>query len=399
MIDEIIIASDGGRLRAALRADGRLMEVLLEEDEGDAAVGDIFVGRVTAVMRGMEACFVDIGAEKAGFLSLAPRGDDASPALEDVPTEGARVLVQVTKAAQMGKGAGLTRNVSLAGRFLVLTPYQARIAISRRIEDAAARARLENILASIGAPEGGGFIVRTAAAEADSELLAADARALCAHWEEIREAIGNVGVPDRLHGESRGLVPVLRDRAHGGLRRVIVDTPRLAETARAFFAAYLPESDVRIEVWDGPDPVFEAYGIEDDIATVWETDVWLPCGGSLIIEQTHAMTTIDVNTSRNTGRSSHAATVLQTNMEAAEEIARQLRLRALGGLCVIDFIHMDSDEDEDEVLDTLLDALEDDPAFIRATEFSELGLVELARRRGAGSLAERLAGRDGVDDT
>jgi ribonuclease G len=398
MIDEIIIASDGGGLRAALRTDGRLMEVLLEEDEGDAAVGDIYVGRVTAVMRGMEACFVDIGAEKAGFLSLAPRGDDAPAALDDVPTEGARVLVQVTKAAQMGKGAGLTRNVSLAGRFLVLTPYQERIAISRRIEDEALRARLTDILDSIDRPDGGGFIVRTAAADAGPEPLAADARALCARWQEIREAIGNVDVPSCLHGENRGLVPVLRDRAHAGLRRVIVDTPRLAEVAEAFFAAYLPECDVRIEVWDGPDPVFEAYGVEDDIATIWETDVWLPCGGSLIIEQTHAMVTIDVNTARNIGRSSHAATVLQTNLEAADEIARQLRLRNLGGLCVIDFIHMDSDEDEDEVLDALLDALEEDPAFIRATEFSELGLVELARRRGAGSLAERLAGREDADD-
>jgi ribonuclease G len=394
MIDEIIVGSDGGRLRAALRAEGRLMEVLLEEDEAGAAVGDIYVGRVTAVMRGMEACFVDIGAEKAGFLSVAPRGDDA-PALAETPTEGVRVVVQVTKAAQMGKGAGLTRNVSLAGRFLVLTPYQDRIAISRRIDDDPRRARLENILTGIGVPEGGGFIVRTAAADADAEILAADARALCAHWEDIREAIGNVAVPGRLHGESRGLVPVLRDRAHGALRRVIVDTPRLAETARAFLATYLPDCAARIEVWDGPDPVFEAYGIEDGIAAALEAEVWLPCGGSLIIEQTHAMTTVDVNTSRNTGRSSHAATVLQTNLEAAEEIARQLRLRNLGGLCVIDFIHMDSDEDEDEVLDALLDALEDDPAFIRATEFSELGLVELARRRGAGPLAARLAQLEG----
>lgn len=392
MIDEIIVASDGGRLRAALRRDGDLLEVLLEEPESAAAVGDIYVGRVNAILRGMEACFVDIGADKAGFLSLANRRDDDAPALAEVPTEGARVLVQVTKAAQMGKGAGLTRNVTLAGRFLVLTPFQDRIAISRRIDEASARARLEAALSETAAAGTGGFIVRTAAAEADAETLAADARLLRARWREIEERIGNVDVPGRLYGESRGLTPVLRDRAHAGVRRVIVDTPKLAAEAEAFFDAYLPASAAAIEIWDGPDPVFEAYGIEDDIADAMETEVWLPCGGSVVIEQTHALTAVDVNTGRNTGRSGHADTVRATNLEAAVEIARQLRLRNLGGLAVIDFVHMDSDEDEAAVLDTLLDAMADDPAFIRATGFSDLGLVELARRRGAGPLADRLAG-------
>ena len=215
------------------------------------------------------------------------------------------------------------------------------------------------------------------------------------------ERLGNVAVPCRLHGEESGLIKALRDRAHGGLRRVIVDSKRDAEDARAFFAAYLPGLESRVESWSGPDTAFESYGIEDDILDALEPEIGLPCGGSIVIETTHALTAIDVNTARNTGRSGHAATVRATNLEAAEEIACQLRLRNLGGLTVIDFIHMDDPDDEADVLAALLDALADDPAFIRATGFSELGLVELARRRGAGPLRDRIEltgdGTDGND--
>jgi ribonuclease G len=391
VIDEIVATRAFGPMRIALREDGRLMELLVEDAGEPGAVGDIIRGRVTAVMRGMEACFVDIGADKAGFLSFAARGgddDDAAP--DDVPTEGAVVLVQVARAAQGGKGAGLTRSLSLPGRFLVLTPGRRRIAVSRRIEDEAARARLEDIVAGfLGDDEG--FIVRTAAAGATAEALETDARTLRARWREILERIGNGAVPARLHGEGGGLVRVLRDRAHAEIRRVIVDDARAAEDARAFFAEYLAGLERRVELWDGPDPVFEAFGVDDDIADALEPVVSLPCGGTVVIEHTHALTAIDVNTARNTGRSNHAATVRETNLEAAREIARQLRLRGIGGLTVIDFVHMDRADDEDEVLDELLDALADDPAFIRTSGFSELGLVELARRRGAGSLAERIA--------
>jgi ribonuclease G len=389
MIDEIIATTAHGPMRIALRDDGRLMELLFEDAGEPGAVGDIIRGRVTTVMKGMEACFVDIGAEKAGFLSFATRGDDdAAPA--DIPNEGAVVLVQVARAAQGGKGAGLTRSLSLPGRYLVMTPGRRRIAVSRRIEDEDARARLEDMVAGFaGADEG--FIVRTAAADATAEALEADASALRTRWREITEGIGNGAVPARVHGEGGGLARVLRDRAHGNIRRVIVDDPRAADAARAFFAEYLPGLERRVELWDGTEPVFEAYGVEDDIGAALEPAVSLPCGGTIVIEHTHALTAVDVNTGRNTGRSNHAATVRETNLEAAREIARQLRLRGIGGLTVIDFVHMDSADDEDDVLDELLDALADDPAFIRTSGFSDLGLVELARRRGAGSLAERLA--------
>jgi ribonuclease G len=390
VIDEIIATTAHGPMRIALREEGRLMELLVEDAGEPGAVGDIIRGRVTAVMRGMEACFVDIGAEKAGFLSFAARAGDDDAGPDDIPTEGAVVLVQVARAAQGGKGAGLTRSLSLPGRFLVLTPGRRRIAVSRRIEDDAARTRLEDIVGAF-AGDDEGFIVRTAAADARREALEDDARALRARWREIAEGIGNGDVPARLHGEGGGLARVLRDRAHGGLRRVIVDGARAADDARAFFAEYLPGLERRVELWDGTEPVFEAFGVDDDIAAALEPVVSLPCGGTIVIEHTHALTAIDVNTARNTGRSNHAATVRETNLEAAREIARQLRLRGIGGLTVIDFVHMDRADDEDEVLDELLDALADDPAFIRTSGFSELGLVELARRRGAGSLAERIA--------
>jgi ribonuclease G len=397
MIDEIIASGAFGPMHVALRESGRLMELLIENSDEPGAVGDIIVGRVTAIMKGMEACFVDIGGDKAGFLSLAARGAADAESFP-APTEGAAVLVQVTKAAQMGKGPGLTRSLSLAGRFLVLTPYQPRIAVSRRIGDEAARARVEAILRSLAAEgEGEGFIVRTAAAEASAEALEEDARSLRARWHDIAARVGNCVVPSRLHGEGSGLVRVLRDRAHADIRRVLVDEPRAADEARAFFAEYLPGLERRVELWSGIDPLFDAFGIEDDIADALEPEVSLPCGGSVVIEHTHALTAIDVNTGRNTGRSSHAATVHATNLEAAAEIARQLRLRSVGGLTVIDFVHMDNAEDREDVLDVLLDALADDPAFIRATGFSELGLVELARRRGAGPLVARLAAARGGD--
>lgn len=388
MIDEIIASSAAGTMCVALREAGRLMELLVEDGDEPGAVGDIIVGRVSAVMKGMEACFVDIGAERAGFLSLAPRGDDGVAG--EIPHEGAAVLVQVTKTAQNGKGAGLTRSLSIAGRFLVLTPHQGRVAVSKRITDEAERARLESIVEAL-AEDDDGFIVRTAAVEASAEALAEDVRALRARWREIVADAVDCQVPCRLHGEDGGLFRVLRDRAHGQLRRIMVDDLRAAEEARAFFAEYLPGMERRVEVWDGIDPLFEAFGIEDDIADALEPVVSLPCGGSIIVEETHALTAIDVNTGRNTGRSSHADTVLATNLEAALEIARQLRLRGLGGLTVIDFVHMDDDEDEAEVMEVLLAALAEDPAFIRATGFSELGLVELARRRGQGPLRARLA--------
>ena len=401
MIDEILATRGGGRVRIALREAGRLMELIAGTPEAPGAVGDIVLGRVTAVLKGMEACFVDIGAERAGFLSLAGRpGPGGSPPPEApgsgrAPlTEGARVLVQVSKAAQMGKGAGLTRNVTLPGRYLVLAPCQGRIAVSRRIADEEARAALEHALAAIAEP-GEGFIVRTAAAGADPAALAEDARELRRRWEAIEDAMGNVEPPARLHTEAVGIGAVLRDRAHDRLRRVIVDDAGAAGEARAFLAAHLPAVAARVEEWDGPGALFEALGVEDEIAAALLPEVALPCGGSLVIEETHAANAIDVNTARNTGRSGHAETVLATNIEAAGEIARQLRLRNLGGLTVIDFIHMEDEDHRGRVLTALLDGLADDPAFIRATGFSELGLVELARRRGRGPLAEILEAGEG----
>jgi ribonuclease G len=400
VIDEIIASNAGGQLRIALREVGWLMEVLTDDGGEPGAVGDIILGRVSAVLKGMDACFVEIGAEKAGFLSLSVRpGADDEHLPTDIPTEGSAALVQVTKTAQMGKGSGLTRNISIAGRFLVLTPFRHRIAISRRIEDEAVRARLNQCLEEI-AGDTNGFIVRTAAADATAEDLAADARDLCARWQDIQAQQVGAAVPACLYREGTGLTRTLRDRAHKGLERVIVDTPAAFDAARAFFATYLPEIQNCVELWDGTEPVFEAYGIEDDIADALEPEVVLPCGGTIMIEQTHACATMDVNTGRNTGHSGHAATVLATNLEAAEEITRQLRLRNLGGLTVIDFVHMDSDEDREQVLSLLNDGLAEDPAFIRGTGFSELGLIELARRRGQGSLADRLGAAydTGTDD-
>ncbi|MCZ6637889.1 MAG: Rne/Rng family ribonuclease, partial [Alphaproteobacteria bacterium] len=432
MIDEILATSDDGQACIALRQEGRLVDLIVAGDGTPDEVGSIVSGRVTAVIKGMEAAFVDIGAERAGFLSLTPpRRDSAGEGAregaaenatenagenatenatengsenggedEEQPdallapvNEGDEVLVQVTKSAQAGKGAGLSRAISLPGRYLVLTPRQARIAISRRIEDAGTREALAQMMADIARP-GEGFILRTAARDAGAEALAADAEDLRRHWAEIQDRQSGASPPYILHGPSLGLAEVLRDHAHEGVRRVLVDNRRAEADAIAFFEAHLPESGARIEVWSEPDPMFEALGVEDEIDAALEIEVPLPCGGTLIIEETHALTAIDINTGRNLGRSSHADTVRTTNIEAAREIPRQLRLRGLGGITVIDFIHMEDPSHQDQVLDALMDGLKSDPAFIRATGISELGLVELTRRRGAGPLRDRLE----VDD-
>ena len=430
MIDEILATTSAGRARIALRQEGRLIDLIIAGDGAPDTVGSIVLGRVNAVLPGMEAAFVDIGAERAGFLSLAsPRGEsngaprssennDAPPRSEndgalrssesnDVPPrsendggnaepdrfplvhEGADVLVQVTKSAQAGKGAGLTRNVSLAGRYLVLTPMQSRIAISRRIEEPAARAALERAMVEIAEP-GEGFILRTAARDAGAPALAEDAAELRRLWARIVEKKDAASPPRILHGIARGLGQVLRDSAHDGLRRILVDDRRAEADAQAFCDAHLPDLGTCIELWDEAAPMFEALGVEDDIADALEAHVNLACGGSLIIEQTQALTAIDINTGRNVGRTSHADTVRVTNLEAAAEIPRQLRLRGLGGITVIDFIQMEDAADRDRVLGALMVGLTADPAFIRATGISELGLVELARRRGDGSLQARL---------
>jgi ribonuclease G len=423
VIDEILSTTAGGRARIALREEGRLVDLVIAGDGAPDTVASIVLGRVNAVLPGMEAAFVDIGAERAGFLSLMPRsgenqgvprsgenqGVPRSGENQEVPPrgdgegdgagagpdrfapihEGAEVLVQVTKTAQAGKGAGLTRNISLAGRYLVLTPMQARTAISRRIEDPGERAALESAMAEIAAP-GEGFILRTAARDAGAPALAEDAAQLRGLWASIMEKRDAASPPRILHGVARGLGGVLRDCAHDGLRRILVDDRRAEAEAQAFCDAHLPDLGTRIELWDEAAPMFEALGVEDELAVALETRVTLACGGSLIIEQTQALCAIDVNTGRNVGRTSHADTVRATNLEAAEEIPRQLRLRGLGGITVIDFIHMDDAADRDRVLAALMAGLTADPAFISAGGVSELGLVELARRRGDGPLEARL---------
>ncbi|MDX1484011.1 MAG: Rne/Rng family ribonuclease [Alphaproteobacteria bacterium] len=406
MIDEILCSKSGGRVRIALREDGRLVDLIIAGAGAPDAMGSIVLGRVSAVLPGMEAAFVDIGAERAGFLSLtAPRGEaengegedgagDSGAVAFDPVHEGGEVLVQVTKTAQAGKGAGLTRSIGLAGRYLVLTPMQPRIAISRRIDDTETRAAIEETMGGITRP-GEGFIVRTAGRDADARALADDADDLRRLWATIVEARRGASCPTVLHGADRGLGQALRDFAHEGVRRILVDDRGAEADAEAFCDAHMPDLGTRIETWGEADPMFEALGVEDEIAAALEPCVVLPCGGTLIIEETQALTAVDVNTGRHVGRSSHADTVRLTNLEAAAEVPRQLRLRGLGGITVIDFIHMDREADQEEVLATLMQGLAGDPGFIRAGGISELGLVELARRRGDGSLRQRLEALEG----
>ncbi|MBT3793273.1 MAG: Rne/Rng family ribonuclease [Rhodospirillales bacterium] len=402
MIDEIICSRFDGGMDVALREAGQVIQMVVVSDGGNDHVGNVVLGRVTGILKGMEACFVDLGTDKSGFLSMSQRShnDDANSERNAAIHEGAEVLVQVTKAPQAGKGAGLTRNIGLPGRFLVFTPFQPRIAVSKRITDDDTRAKLEQTVSDFRGDEAnGGFIVRTVAEDADVDALKADAENLRSPWAGIQQAKVGATPPLLLYGEGVGLSEVLRDHGHENLRRVVVDDGGMENEAKAFFETYLSGAATKIELWGEEDPLFEALGIEDEIDAALSTEVSLPCGGSMLIEETQALTAIDINSGRNTGRNDgaggHAQTIFETNMEAAHDLPRQLRLRNQGGMVVIDFIHMDNDDHCEKVLECLMEGLKRDPAFIEATGFSALGLVELSRRRGAGPLREQL---DRVED-
>ena len=360
--------------------------------------GNIYLGRVQNVLPGMEAAFVDIATPKNAVLyrgdvqfdpdDVEQRGDSAR--IEDILKNRQMILCQVTKNPIGAKGARLTQEVSLPGRFVVLIPNSSTYGISKRLPDDV-RKRLRNILDRVK-PERHGLIVRTAAEHATEAELTADMELLLAQWAEIERLAAEAKKPALLHREPELAVRVIREEFNPDYRGVVIDDERLYREVRDYVAAFNPELADRIEYYDTASEgisLFERHHVHEQVHKALDRKVWLPSGGSLIIEHTEALTVIDVNTGKNVGKNNLEETVFANNMEAAEEIAKQLRLRDIGGIIVIDFIDMEVKGNRAKVVDSFRSALSRDKTRTQVFDISELGLVEMTRKRiGEGLLTE-----------
>jgi len=401
-IDEVLIEHGLFETRVALIADGRVVELLLDRADRPGRLGNIYLGRVTRVVPGMQAAFVDIGAGQAGFLGVREAqalvgttraaGKEMSAPIEACVQEGQAVLVQAIKEPIGDKGMRLSANPTLPGRYLAFAPRGTGSRVSRHIADEGERARLAALLAGIaGEGEGGAFVARTKAAGVDADGLAAEATALRAAWRALEARRKSARVPACLYEEPDAAVRALRDHAGDEIRRVRVDAADGLARLRAYCARFAPALGDRLELHGAEAPLFDLYGVEDDIEAALEPRVPLPSGGFLTIEGTEALTAVDVDSGRFVDPGGAAETGLRTNLEAAEATARQLRLRGIGGIVVIDFIHAAGAGHARRLLDALEAALADDPAPTRVIGMSELGLVEMTRKRTGEPLANLMS--------
>jgi ribonuclease E len=363
-------------------------------DDATQIHGNIYLGRVQNVLPGMEAAFVDIGTPKNAVLYRGDVQYDAEDVeerggsrIEHLLRPGQSVLCQVTKNPIGTKGARLTQEVSMAGRFVVFIPNSSTYGISKRLADDERR-RLRKILDDVR-PAGHGLIVRTAAEGATAEELRRDVERLQRQWQQLDELAGKSRAPALLYREPPLAVRVIREEFNRDYRGVVIDDLGLYQEVRDYVEALIPELADRIELYEEPDlPLFERMHVHEQLHKALDRKVWLPSGGSLIIERTEALTVIDVNTGKNVGSSNLEDTVYLNNLEAAEEIARQLRLRDIGGIIVIDFIDMEVRKNREEVLRCFKDALARDKTRTQVFDMSELGLVEMTRKRVSEGLVE-----------
>jgi ribonuclease E len=375
-------------------------------DDTNQIDGNVYRGRVQNVLPGMEAAFVDIGIPKNAVLY---RGDvrydrddiegggggsssASQPRIEDVLKAGQSILCQVTKNPIGAKGARLTQEVSLPGRFAVLVPNSSAFGISKRLGDNERR-RLRRIIDEVK-PAGHGMIVRTAAEGVSADELQRDVETLLEQWNAIETASKKSDAPGLLYREPELSVRILREELSAEYRAVVIDDRALFEQVRDYVRAVSPELSDRVEYYDAAEeglPIFERYHVHEQLHKALDRKVWLPSGGSLIIERTEALTVIDVNTGKNVGKTNLEETVYRNNLEAAEEVARQLRLRDIGGIIVIDFIDMEIRENRDKVAGALRNALARDKTRTQVFDISELGLVEMTRKRISEGLLETLS--------
>ena len=404
---EILVNVAPSETRAAILESGVLQELHIERTSRRGLVSNLYKGRVSRVLPGMQAAFVEIGLERTAFLHAADIAHSSAtdtlvnsapaslPQVEDIRRLvncGDDILVQVIKDPIGTKGARLTTFVALPSRYLVYMPRGMGVGVSARIEDEPERTRLKSMLSelTVADPAGGGYIVRTAAQGATSENLREDMSYLAKLWEHVRKRAAQAPAGSVVHEDLPLTLRVLRDELARGVTRVLVDSPHEHERMREFAAAFMPQGAPGIELYSGPRPIFDLSGIEEEIAKALDRKVPLKSGGHLVIDQTEAMTTIDVNTGAYVGHRNLEETIFRTNLEAAVSIARQLRLRNLGGIIIIDFIDMRDEPHRRAVLSALERALAGDRAQTHIVSLSPLGLVEMTRKRTRESLEHLL---------
>lgn len=404
MSEEILVNVTPMETRVAVVENGATQDIYIERTTSRGLVGNIYAGTVVRVLPGMQAGFVDIGAERTSFIHVSDiavengAGQEnrsaTAAAIGDHLHEGKKVIVQVTKDPLGSKGARLTTQLSVSSRYLVFMPQTRHVGVSQRIDDQEERNRLQQLLADAVAAEEmegeGGYILRTAAEGVGPEEIRADLRFLKRLWAAVSRRAKRATRPELLYEDVPLHLRTARDLARPGVERIRIDSRESFSALRQFCDEYVPEVSTLLEHYDGERPLFELHGIEDEIQRALSRRVELKSGGHLVIDQTEAMTTIDVNTGSFVGRRNQAETILKTNLEAATTLARQLRVRNLGGIIIVDFIDMMDEEHRRQVLRTLEKAMLRDPARNKVFGISGLGLVEMTRKRTRESLEHML---------
>ncbi|MDX2473656.1 MAG: Rne/Rng family ribonuclease, partial [Candidatus Krumholzibacteria bacterium] len=403
MKKEIVINSSPHEIRIAMLEDGELVELLVEGADAKRIVGNVYKGKVSSVKPGLQAAFVEIGLERAGFLHASDLDHDDTEEdegsgdsrgrrrhrhvaeISTVLKVGDSINVQVTKEPISSKGPRLTADISLPGRYLVMMPKGRHIGVSRKIDDRRERTRLKQVLQK-HRPEEGAFIIRTAAIAQSEEALKQDVDYLSGLLGKISTGSREMTAPALVHEDVGMVVALIRDIFKEDTARLIIDDKEDFDRLHTYVTTFAPELRNRIEFYKGDLPIFDHFEIEQEIKKTLDKRVWMKKGGYLIIEPTEALVSIDVNTGRFTGRRNQEETIYQTNMLAAREVARQLRLRDFGGIIVIDFIDMESEGNKKRVFNELRHHLKRDRARHKVFQVSGLGLVEMSRQRVRPSL-------------
>ncbi len=380
--------------------DERLVELILDRPDQESSVGNIYIGKVTKILENIQSAFVDLGIGKDGFLpgddafaGNRPRGRTRKPSLQSRLKSGQTIAVQVQKDEIADKGKKLSMDLSLPGRYLVLMPYHKKINISKRIVSKEERKRLEDILTGLKNSEDLGWIVRTSSEGVTKKELERDARDLLTKWKAITREIEKCKKPTLIHTELTPIEQVLRDHYSKDFNAILVDNLRVKQHIDRFIRSLSPMRLLQKKVTEylEPDRLMERFGFRRELQKALDRRVWLKCGGYLIIEEAETLTAIDVNTGKNVKSGDQQKTIRQTNIEAAEEIIRQLRVRGIGGIIVIDFIDMKTKKDNSQVMQILEKGLSADKAASDVTTFSEIGLVQITRQRTGESLAQLLS--------
>ena len=399
MANELIINVTPQEARVALLEDKVLAEIYIERTKDRGIVGNIYKGKIVKVLPGMQAAFVDIGLEKAAFLYVSdvygrvedyeemgfqgeeiPTPVNPSLPIEELISEGQEILVQVSKEPLGTKGTRITSHISLPGRYLVFMPAVDHIGISRRIKDEKERKRLREVVQAMRPPSCG-FIVRTASEGVAPDEIRNDMEFLLRLWAHIQKKRESSSAPSLIHSDLTMVLRVIRDILSTQVNRMIIDSKEEYDNIISFINSYMPKEKYEITLYEKREPIFDAYGIEMEIDKILGRKVWLKSGGYIVIDMSEALVAIDVNTGRYVGKRNLDDTVLKTNLEAAKEIAYQLRLRNIGGIIIIDFIDMEREGDREKVYQALEEAIKKDRQKTNIFKISELGLVEMTRKR------------------